>query len=107
MEGKLLKRLMRKDGRVKIGEWIKELPGEIRETAQDCFMKEEEKVREKDILNLAIRVARESIQEERRRLTRFLKEKEGKRKEGKEEEAVMKRIVVLDKKESKIIEFLV
>ena len=104
--GKLLIRWVKtKDG--KIASWIKKLPDELRVVAERCFINEkEEGLGEREVVRLAVDLARNKLQEERVVLIGKLEMVEKTDDEGKIEE-ISRRLVWLDKKERLIVGFLI
>ena len=104
--GKLLVRWLNSEEEVSL--WIKKLPAELRVVAEECFMGEiTDTNEEKDVVSLAVNLAREKLREERLLLVKRLKIMEG---DGKPEELeiekVSKRLVWLDKKERLVLGYL-
>jgi len=105
VEGKLLGKFL--DGKVKKAEeWIKKLPKELREVAEECYLIEIERgVEEKGMVGIAVELAREKLREERVGLVEKLRKAEEKNEE-KEIKKLSERLALLDQKESSILGYL-
>lgn len=104
-EGKLLGRFLGKKVK-KAEEWIKKLPKELREVAEECYLIETERgVEEKGMIGIAVELAREKLREERRDLVEKLRKAEEKGKKG-EIESLSERLMWLDQKERSVLGYL-
>lgn len=105
VEGKLLGKFL--DGKVKKAEkWIKKLPKELREVAEECYLIDIERgVEEKGMIGVAVELAREKLREERVILVNKLRQAEEKNKEN-EVKKLSERLMWLDQKESSILGYL-
>ena len=105
VEGKLLGRFLDKKVE-KAEEWIKKLPKELKEVAEECYLIEIERgVEEKGMVGIAVELAREKLREERKGLIEKLRKAE-REKKTREVKNLSERLMWLDQKESSVLGYL-